>query len=113
MSEEPAPFHMPSAPLPSKTWRQRINSVFTEPVKLPGWAVVILVIVEGVPDWKHRLEFWLDVAKGTGGGIAMAATVIASPYFTPALLAAGLLWIDFAGEAPKGVQRHHWLRYVG
>ena len=113
MSEEPAPFHMPSAPLPSKTWRQRINSVFTEPVKLPGWAVVILVIVEGVPDWKHRLEFWLDVAKGTGGGIAMAATVIASPYFTPALLAAGLLWIAFAGEAPKGVQRHHWLRYVG
>jgi hypothetical protein len=90
MSEEPTLFDTPAPPPPRKTWRQRIKAVFTEPVKLPGWAAVLLVIVEVVPDWKSRFEFWLQMAKGMGGGIAMAATVIASPYFTPTLLAAGL-----------------------
>jgi len=109
----------PSLPLETpkadarRAWRQRVKAVFTDRSKWPGWAAILLVVFEVVPDWKSRFDFWLDVAKSTGGYLAVAATVIASPYFTPALLVAGLAWIAFAGEAPRGVQRHHWLRYVG
>jgi hypothetical protein len=111
--EEPTlPLDLPTAK-GRRTWWQRIKAVFTEPVKLPGWAAVLLVIIQVVPDWKSRLDFWLDVAKGTGGYLATAANVIASPYFTPSMLTAGLAWLAFAGESPTGVQRHHWLRYVG
>jgi hypothetical protein len=107
----PKPLKAPKRPRPS--WRQRAKAVFTHPIKLPGWAVILYVAIQAIPDWKSRLEFWLGVAKSTGGYLAIAATVIASPYFTPSLLAAGLAWVVFAGEAPRGVQRHHWLRYIG
>ncbi len=96
-----------------KRWFQRVKSMFTKPVKLPGWAALLLVIIQIVPDWKSRIDFWLDVAERTGGYVAVAAGIFLSPYFTPGLLLGGLLWIVFAGEAPRGVQRHHWLRYVG
>lgn len=111
--DEPTlPMELPEA-LPKRSWPQRIKAVFTEPIKLPGWAAVLFVAIQVIPDWKSRFDFWLDVAKGTGGYVAIAAAAIASPYFTPSLLIAGLTWIVFAGEAPRGVQRHHWLRYVG
>jgi hypothetical protein len=111
--EEPTlPLELPIK-VHKRTWRQRIKAVFTEPVKLPGWAAVAFVALQVIPDWKSRFDFWVDVAKQTGGYLAVAATVIASPYFTPSLLTAGLAWILFAGEAPRGVQRHHWMRYVG
>ncbi len=100
-------------PIPRPSWGQRIKAAFTHPIKLPGWLAVLIVVAQEIPDWKHRIDFWLEVAKGTGGYLAMAAAAIASPYFTPSLLVAGLGWIIFAGEAHKGVQRHHWLRYVG
>jgi hypothetical protein len=116
--DEPTlPLDLPEAPKPPKrprrSRRERVKAVFTHPIKLPGWAVLLYVAIQAIPDWKSRLDFWLGVAKGTGGYLAMAATVIASPYFTPSLLAAGIAWIVLAGEAPRGVQRHHWLRYVG
>ena len=96
-----------------RSWGERFKALFTQPVKLPGWAAVLLVILEVVPDWKGRIDFWLGVAKASGGYLAMAAAVVASPFFTRALLIAGLAWIIFAGEPDQGVQRHHWLRYVG
>lgn len=112
--DEPTlPLALPRQWGPKRSWRQRIKAVFTEPIKLPGWAALAITAIEIVPDWKDRLDFWLSVAKNTGGYLAMIAAVIASPFFTPSLLTAGLAWIAFAGEAPKGVQRHHWLRYVG
>lgn len=99
--------------LSQSTWPLHLKLIFTQPVKLPGWAVIAVAVIEFVPDWKSRIDFWLDVAKTTGGYLAMAATVVASPYFSPSLIAAGLAWIVFVGESPVGVQRHYWLRYVG
>jgi hypothetical protein len=112
-NEPTLPLRLPTQYGPRRTWRQRIRAAFTEPVKLPGWAAIIVVVVQVVPDWKSRIDFWLSVAKSAGGYLAVAAAVVASPYFTPSLLAGGLAWVLFAGEAPRGVQRHHWLRYVG
>jgi hypothetical protein len=98
---------------PDRTWGGRIKALFTQPVKLPGWAAVLLFIYTIVPDTYSRTEFWIATAKTTGGYVAMAALVVGSPYFGPGLLAFGLLWILFVGEPSKGVQRHHGLRYIG
>jgi hypothetical protein len=88
-------------------------ALFTERAKLPGWAAVLVGIAVFVPDWHSRIEFWLAVAKGTGGFLAVLATLVGSPYFNPALVLAGLAWLAFAGESPRGVQRQRWLPYFG
>lgn len=96
-----------------RLWRDRVRPLFTQRIKLPGWAAMLVAVAAYVPDWHSRIEFWWSVAKGAGGHLAMLAAVVASPYFTPALFVGGLLWVLFVGEPAKGVQRHHWLRYVG
>lgn len=94
-------------------WWERLKRLFTQPVKIPGWLLVLWVASQEIPDWKSRIDFWVGVAADAGGYLAVPAAAIASPYFTPTLLVAGLAWILLAGEPAKGVQRHHWLRYVG
>lgn len=100
-------------------WRSGLFSLFadpvkllTQPIKLPGWAAILFAVFVFFPDWHARLDFWLHVAASAGGKMGLLASAIASPYFSPALAAVGVLWILFVGE-PKGVQRRHWLRYVG
>lgn len=94
-------------------WIARAKLMVTQPIKLPGWAALLLFVYTIIPDTISRLSFWIETAKTTGGYIAYAATAVSSPYFGPALLVAGLGWILFVGEPAKGVQRHHWLRYIG
>ena len=40
----------------------------------------------------------LELAKGAGRYLGSIATAVASPYFSPALLTAGILWILLVGE---------------
>jgi hypothetical protein len=98
---------------PRRRWRQRVIALFSQPIKLPGWAAAILAVIVSVPDWHSRIEFWLAVAKNMGGYFGMIAAAIASPFFSPALFIGGLLWVLLVGEPARGVQRRHWLRYVG
>jgi hypothetical protein len=95
------------------TWRQRVRALFTQPIKLPGWAAAILAVIIFIPDWHSRIEFWLAVAKATTGYFGLIAAAIASPYFSLTLFVGGLLWVLLIGEPAKGVRRRHWLRYVG
>jgi hypothetical protein len=94
-------------------WLARAKTMINQPIKLPGWAALLLFIYTIIPDTVSRISFWIETAKTTGGYVAYAAAIVSSPYFGPALLAAGLAWILFVGEPAKGVQRHHWMRYVG
>ena len=83
-------------------------------IKWPGWSFIILGIITWVPDWKARLDFWVDIAHNSGAGlIAMIATVMASRYLSPALIAIGLVYLGVVGEPRRGVQRHPWWPYVG
>jgi hypothetical protein len=66
-----------------------------------------------VPDWKARIEFWFDAARGMGGHMGTIATVVASPYFNFGLSAFGVAWLIFIGEPVRGVQRDPRWRYVG
>lgn len=90
------------------SWR-RLKALFTEPVKLPGWAVILLVVIAWIA--QGRIGFWLSVAKA--GGAYVPAAAISSPFLMPLLLIGGLAWIAFARESEKGMPRHHWLRTVG
>jgi hypothetical protein len=90
----------------------RIFELFTR-AKLPAWAVILWEALQVIPDWKSRVDFWIDVAKGTSGFWSGVANVISLPYFNFALTATALIWLGLAGEPKKFVQRHPWLPYLG
>jgi len=107
----------PAAKLPAHSGEsrglvQRVRHLFTRR-KMPAWMVILLLAVEEIPDWKSRFDFWLDAVRNMGGEIGIAATVIASPLFSFAVLAGAILYLVFVGEPAKGVQRHHWWPYLG
>lgn len=112
MSEPELP-GIPPPPLtptpPREPWYKRLSARW----KWPGWAFILLLVIEQVPDWKGRLDFWLDAAKEAGGYAGAAAIVIASPYFSLGMAAVGVLWLAFVGEPRRGIQRHPWLPYLG
>jgi hypothetical protein len=105
-----------SQPTERGSWRgqrfDRVKRLFTAP-KLPAWAVILLLIIEYIPDWKSRYDFWLGVAKSLGGETGVAAALVASPFFNLALLTSAILWMIFVGEPKKGIQRHSSLTAIG
>ena len=103
---------VPTEP-PKESWLRRNLRRFTRRQGWPSWGFFFLLLIKEIPDWKARIDFWLAAAKAAGGYTAVAATVIASPYSSLGLAAAGVLWMLFVGEPQKGVQRHHWLPYLG
>jgi hypothetical protein len=105
--ETPHPHHK------ARTLRERVVGLRSR-IKWPGWSFIILGILTWIPDWKSRLDFWVDIAHSSGTGlIGMGATIIASPYFSPALIAIGLGYLALVGEPKRGVQRHPWWPYIG
>lgn len=81
-----------------RTLRQRVVGLRSR-IKWPGWSFIILGILTWIPDWKSRLDFWVDIAHSSGTGlIAMGATIIASRFFSPALIAIGLGYLALVGE---------------
>jgi hypothetical protein len=99
-------------PPPHPPWWKRPLRIVRKP-KLPGWAVLLLLALREIPDWKGRIDFWLAAAKEAGGYAGAAAIVIDSPYFSLGLAGIGVLWLAFVGEPRRGIQRHPWLPYIG
>ena len=103
----------PGPPAVAQPWSpRRFSALITRP-KLPAWAFILLAIIQWVPDWKSRIEFWLDAARSMGGFMGVLATAIASPYFSAGLSVFGVAWLIFIGEPPRGVQRDPRWRFVG
>jgi hypothetical protein len=78
---------------------------FTQ-VKLPAWLVLLLLIFHQIPGWKEDIDFWIDVAKHSGGFFAVIATAISSPFFTPILAVATVIYLIVVGQPKNFVQRH-------
>jgi hypothetical protein len=114
MDSESEP-ELPLEPIPAVNWpavRKRAYVLVTKP-KLPAWAVIALLVLQQIPDWKSRYDFWLAAAKSLGGAPAMIASIIGSPYFG---LIAGVMagaYIVLIGEPKTKTQRHHWWPYIG
>ena len=81
--------------------------------KIPAWAVLLWNALLFYPDWKSRIDVYIDTARGMGGAMAQVASAITSPWFTPAATIAAVLWILFMGEPRRGVVRHPRWAVIG
>jgi hypothetical protein len=114
MDSESEP-ELPLEPTPAINWpaiRKRAYVLVTAP-KLPAWAVIALLVLQQIPDWKSRYDFWLAAAKSLGGAPAMIASTIGSPYFGLIAGVTAAAYIVLVGEPKKSTQRHHWWPYIG
>jgi hypothetical protein len=75
-------------------------------VQLPAWLVLALLIFHQIPQWKSDIDFWIDVAKSSGGFFAVIATVISNPLFTPVLAIASVIYLLVVGQ-PRGIVQRH------
>jgi hypothetical protein len=66
--------------------------------KWPAWAVLLWNAFLFYPDWKGRIDVYIETVRGMGGTIGHAAAAITSPWFTPSATVAAILWILFMGE---------------
>jgi hypothetical protein len=114
MDSESEP-ELPLEPIPAINWaaiRKRAYLLVTKP-KLPAWAVIALLVLQQIPDWKSRYDFWLAAAKSLGGVPAMIASTIGSPYFGVIAGTIAAAYIVLVGEPKTKTQRHHWWPYIG
>ena len=81
--------------------------------KWPAWAVLLWNAFLFYPDWKSRIDVYVDTVRGMGGVLGHVAAAMTSPWFTPAATLAAILWILFLGEPRWGVVRHPRWAIVG
>ena len=113
MSEQPELPGLPPPPEPPKpTWFKRLPSRLFGRWKWPGWTAFLYLVFTEVPDWRHRIDFWLSTAEKMGGYIGSIAAVVGSTYFRWALFVGAIGYLVFVGEPKRGVQRHYWLPYA-
>jgi len=93
--------------------RERIANALLGQFQVPGWLLLILAIIIGVPDWNSRYEFWLGVAKGMGGPIGVVADVLLWPYFPAALGFVGVVFLLVGWNQKYAAQRHPAVPIVG
>jgi hypothetical protein len=101
---------------PRWSWRwlgDRVTGALLGQFKVPGWLFIFLAIVIGVPDWHSRYEFWLGVAKSTGGYMSPVATILLWPYFPVALGSVGVLYLLAVGHPKHAPQRYPIIPVVG
>ena len=100
-------------PIPREPWYRVSWARISSRWKWPGWAALALWIVIEVPDWYHRLDFWLGTVAAMGGYLGAAALVVGSAYFRWAILVAAISYLVLIGEPKRGVQRHPWWPIIG
>jgi hypothetical protein len=81
--------------------------------KLPGWAFILFALFEELPDWHHRVSFWIDILHNANSELTMFADVISSSYFSPSLAVIGVLWLIFVGEPKKAYSEFHGYQQSG
>jgi hypothetical protein len=61
----PPPPPPPEPPRPP--WYKPLQSQLFGRWKWPGWAGFLYIVLTEVPDWRHRIDFWLNTAETMGG----------------------------------------------
>lgn len=88
---------------------QELKRLATTQVKLPGWLAILLGAFSYIPDWKSRVDFWLDNAKTAAPMLRVAAELMASPYFGLGLIVFGLAYLAFVGPPKLSVPTPRWI----
>jgi hypothetical protein len=97
--------------IPKPPWRERLRRLFNRR-QWPAWAIGLYLVITEVPDWRHRLDFWLDTAESVNPYLGIVAAVLSSGYFRWGLFGAAVGYLILVGEPRRGVQRHHWWPYL-
>jgi hypothetical protein len=87
-------------------WRERISAALLGQFQLPGWLLLLIAIVIGVPDWHSRYEFWLSTALSVGNHISVVAAILLWPYFSPMLATVAILYLVGVSRFQNRVMRH-------
>ncbi len=93
--------------------RERIANALLGQFQVPGWLLIILAIIIGVPDWNVRYEFWLAVVKDMGGHMSMVASILLWRYFPVALAGVGAVFLLVGWNQRYPAQRHPIVPIVG
>lgn len=91
---------------------QRAKRLFSRP-KLPAWVAVVILLFNFIPDFKSRIDFWLEAARSGGTYMNVVVAVVSSWYFNAGLLILAIIWFIFVGEPIKGVRRHPVWSFIG
>lgn len=108
------PLGMPPEPslVPPSGFDGIRKRLFT-PIKIPAWALILYAIFSQIPDFFSRIQWWIESVGSTRSYIGLVTSMIASPYFSAALVIIGVLWLLFVGEPKVGVLRSYCWLYVG
>ena len=88
-------------------------SWYASTAKLPGWALVALAVLNLIPDYKSRFEFWITLRPEAGWLAGILGSILGSAALTGALAVMGLLYILFVGKPEKYEVRFPILPVVG
>ena len=83
-----------------------VADVLLGTVPLPGWGLLLLAIVMGVPDWKSRYDFWLGVAESSAPWFGPIIPVLRYPYFPAVLAVVGIIYLALVGYPGPSIIRH-------
>lgn len=108
MSEE----QIPETRSRAARYRDHASKALLGQFTVPGWLLIIIAIVIGVPDWNSRYEFWLGVAKSSGGHMSILADVLLWKYFPPALALTGVAYLLFVGNPRLAPKSHPFVSVV-
>ena len=92
------------------------TAVFERPFafrKWPGWAVIVLGFGERAALYEERIREAFHIVRDMGAEPEAIVSALESPWFSAALVIAGVGYLIFVGEPREGVQRHPWWPYVG
>ena len=74
---------------------QRLRNFILAPRRLPGWIALLVAVVCFIPDWKARLDFWIDLYSAHSSVLQTLSPVLTSPYLGFGLLAIGITYLYF------------------
>jgi hypothetical protein len=74
---------------------QQLRAFVFAPRRLPGWLALFLSAISFVPDWKSRLDYYVDLYSTHSGVLRMLAPIFTSPLFGFGLLIAGVIYLWF------------------
>jgi hypothetical protein len=78
---------------PIKEIVEFISGLLLAQFNLPAWLTILLAIYIGIPDWNSRNEFWLSVAKSSGGPMSIIASIFLWKYFAPTLSVVAIIYL--------------------
>jgi hypothetical protein len=61
--------------------------------RIPGWLGLLFAIFWGVPTWQSKIDFWVNVAKSSGGLLGALADILTWPYLSATIAIVSFVYL--------------------